>query len=324
MEHSQILFRWLTSLLRLLLSSCLSAIDLNTEKTFETKHQILNRLQEGISFGDGFDYTPSRYQTVAAERAAAWKAAHYGATSEVCRPYTAENLEKDYWDIVETAKEVAVEYGNDINSDTFGSGFPLSERGRSINGTKDPEKVKLPEPKFGTPEFYKETWWNLNNIPSAPDSVLRHVRVGIQGINVPWVYFGSLFSTFCWHNEDNYLYSLNYHHKGAPKNWYGVPGAKAPTEGLERVFRSFLSLTMRDVPDLLHHITTMFSPRLLQNSSVPVYKLVQVSFDWVRAINNNSIFLAVRGRVRHYLSTSLPRRIQSRAQYWGGSQLCHS
>lgn len=234
---------------------------------------MLNRLQEGISFGDGFDYTPSRYQVVAAERAAAWKAANYGDY----RPYTVENLERDYWDIVETAKEVAVEYGNDINSESFGSGFPLSERGRAIYGTKDPAKVDLPEPEFGTADYYRETWWNLNNIPSAPDSVLRHVRVGIHGINVPWVYFGSLFSTFCWHNEDNYLYSMNYHHSGAPKHWYGVPGAKRATEGVEKVFRSFLSLTMRDVPDLLHHITTMFSPKLLQNSDVPVYKLVQVS-----------------------------------------------
>lgn len=108
-----------------------------------------------------------------------------------------------------------------------------------------------------------------------PDSVLRHVKVGIAGINVPWLYFGSLFSTFCWHNEDNYLYSINYHHKGAPKQWYSVPGDKVAAEGLEKVFKSYLSLKMRDVPDLLHHITTMFSPRLLQNADVPVYKMLQ-------------------------------------------------
>ena len=87
-------------------------------------------------------------------------------------------------------------------------------------------------------EFYKETYWNLNNIPNCPDSILQHIKVGINGINVPWMYFGNLFSTFCWHNEDNYLYSINYHHWGAPKQWYGIPGTKEDAEGLEKVFKS--------------------------------------------------------------------------------------
>lgn len=43
----------------------------------------------------------------------------------------------------------------------------------------------------------------------------------------------------------------------------------------------YLSMKMRDVPDLLHHITTMFSPRLLQNDGVPVYKVVQYPGEFV-------------------------------------------
>ena len=162
-----------------------------------------------------------------------------------------------------------------------GSGFPLSERGRSIHGTANDEKKDEPEPKFGTDDYYKETWWNLNNFASAPDSVLRHVKVGINGINVPWMYYGSLFTTFCWHNEDNYLYSVNYHHRGAPKQWYGVPGTKRAADGLEQVFKSYLSMKMRNAPDLLHHITTMFSPRLLQNANVTVSKLLQYPGEFV-------------------------------------------
>jgi histone demethylase JARID1 len=198
------------------------------------------------------------------------------------RTYTPANLERDYWEIVETRNhEIAVEYGNDVDTNEFGSGFPLSERGRSVYGIRDPEKVMLPEPKFGTEDYYKETWWNTNNIPWAPDSVLRHVKVGINGINVPWMYYGSLFTTFCWHNEDNYLYSINYHHTGAPKQWYGVPGTQKDAEGLEKVFKNYLSMKMRDVPDLLHHITTMFSPRLLQKAEVPIYKLLQHEGEFV-------------------------------------------
>lgn len=96
--------------------------------------------------------------------------------------FTPESLEREYWDIVELSREVAVEYGNDVDTHEFGSGFPLSQRGRSINGTKILEKSNEPEPEFGTADYYRETWWNLNNIPSAPDSVLRYVRVGINGM----------------------------------------------------------------------------------------------------------------------------------------------
>jgi len=79
-------------------------------------------------------------------------------------------------------------------------------------------------------------------MPSCPGSVLRHVKVPINGVNVPWLYMGTLFSTFCWHNEDNYLYSINYHHKGAPKQWYGVPGTRKDADGLEKVRASEQSL----------------------------------------------------------------------------------
>jgi histone demethylase JARID1 len=47
----------------------------------------------------------------------------------------------------------------------------------------------------------------------------------VNGVNVPWLYLGMLFASFCWHNEDNYCYSISYNHFGATKQWYGVGGA---------------------------------------------------------------------------------------------------
>lgn len=67
--------------------------------------------------------------------------------------------------------------------------------------------------------------WNLHNLPYVPGSVIRHVPDTINGINVPWLYLGMLFASFAWHNEDNYLYSINYMHWGAPKIWCANPTA---------------------------------------------------------------------------------------------------
>lgn len=319
-------------------------VDEKCEKRFQTKLQVLHRLQEGISYGDGMEYTIPEYLQTSSRRTREWKDKYYpdhdllsrhaealekqadqavaqskatdggdGAEKEPVPPpqhlnsnlhkklFTPENLERDFWDIVEAhTRQVTVEYGNDVDTAIYGSAFPLSDRRRSVSQpiTKSStesastpsstgeagEAATLagePEPEFGTAEYYKETYWNLNNLPNAPGSVLRYVKVGINGINVPWMYYGSLFTTFAYHNEDNYLYSMNYHHRGAPKQWYGVPGKREAADGLETVFKGYLSMKMRDVPDLLHHITTMFSPRLLQNADVPVCRLIQYEGEFV-------------------------------------------
>ena len=39
----------------------------------------------------------------------------------------------------------------------------------------------------------------------------------VVNLQVPWLYVGSVLSAFCWHVEDHALYSVNYHHLGAPK-----------------------------------------------------------------------------------------------------------
>lgn len=260
------------------------SVDMKSKKEFQTKEQLLHRIQEGISFGDGEEYSAAAYLKMAIQTSREWMEENMkDENGNPSQKASLDQLEKSYWDLVEISHEkFTVEYGNDVDSHEFGSGFPRSERGRGVEDAHSNEakaadglKKDLPEPKFGTKEFFKESYWNLNNIPNCSGSILKHIKVGINGINVPWMYFGNLFSTFCWHNEDNYLYSINYHHWGAPKVWYGVPGTETSAKGLEQVFKSYLSMKMRDVPDLMYHITTMFSPRLLQNAKVPVYKIIQ-------------------------------------------------
>ena len=56
-------------------------------------------------------------------------------------------------------------------------------------------------------------------LPKSPASVLRLLDADIPGVTSPMLYIGMLFATFCWHVEDNYLYSINYQHLGAAKTW---------------------------------------------------------------------------------------------------------
>ncbi|KAH9307801.1 hypothetical protein KI387_035712, partial [Taxus chinensis] len=106
------------------------------------------------------------------------------------------------------------------------------------------------------------------------------------GVSDPMLYIGMLFSMLAWHAEDHYLYSINYHHCGASKTWYGVPGHAASDFGnvvVEHVYGA--EMVMREGVDatfgLLIGKTTMFPPKILSDHGVPVYKAVQEPGEFV-------------------------------------------
>lgn len=204
---------------------------MNSEKKFSTKLQHVNTLQQGHAFDDGKEYTINQYKEMADAFYRNWVKDHHGQ-EEV----SMETLAKDYWDMVETNRFGAtVEYGNDQDTTKFGSGFPAMKRKEKGNKLKVAGIKEEPGTSVGDsgtmdlndPQYYRHTTWNVNNISSAPGSLLRYLKAPINGINVPWLYVGMLFATFCWHIEDNYFYSINYSHTGAVKQWYAVPGEYA-------------------------------------------------------------------------------------------------
>ncbi|ESQ29025.1 hypothetical protein EUTSA_v10023217mg [Eutrema salsugineum] len=161
----------------------------------------------------------------------------------------------------ETFGFVPVMYGNDLDTSVYGSGFPRI-------GDQRPESVEenIWDEYCGSP-------WNLNNMPKLKGSMLQAIRHNINGVTVPWLYLGMLFSSFCWHFEDHCFYSVNYLHWGEAKCWYGVPGSAA--SAFEKVMRKTLPDLFDAQPDLLFQLVTMLSPTVLQENKVPVYTVLQ-------------------------------------------------
>ena len=129
------------------------------------------------------------------------------------------------------------------------------------------------------PNYYINTKWNLQHLPKAEGSLLRLVMSTIDGLTTPWLYVGCLFSTFCWHTEDNYLYSINYQHTGATKTWYGIPGESA--KEFEEALQRSMPERFREMPDLIHALVTMISPNVLMANDVPVYHTRQHAGEFI-------------------------------------------
>ena len=113
---------------------------------------------------------------------------------------------------------------------------------------------------------YSTDPWNLNVLPLDNQSLFRHIKSDVSGMTVPWLYVGMMFSTFCWHNEDHYCYSINYQHFGATKTWYGIPGSDA--DKFEAAMRNAVPELFETQPDLLFQLVTMLSPGRLMEEGV--------------------------------------------------------
>ncbi|KAJ1041154.1 hypothetical protein NDA14_007461 [Ustilago hordei] len=160
-----------------------------------------------------------------------------------------DDVEREFWRLVHSQnEEIEVEYGADVHSTTHGSALPTQETHPLSPYSRDK--------------------WNLNNLPILPGSLLQYIKSDISGMTVPWIYVGMMFSTFCWHNEDHYTYSINYQHWGETKTWYGIPGEDA--EKFERAMRKAAPDLFETLPDLLFHLTTMMSPEKLKKEGVRV------------------------------------------------------
>ncbi|KAI8615691.1 hypothetical protein BC830DRAFT_1218369 [Chytriomyces sp. MP71] len=171
-------------------------------------------------------------------------------------------MEEEFWKLVEEDRfndGVEVQYGADLHSSLHGSGFPH---------LKDAQAHP-----------YSKSAWNLNNLPVISESLFCNIRNDISGMMVPWLYVGMSFSAFCWHTEDHYTYSINYNHIGDTKTWYGIPASDAVK--FEVLMKKKVPELFETNPDLLFHLTTIISPRHLQENMVKVCSVDQRAGEFV-------------------------------------------
>uniref|UniRef100_A0A8C6UEK1 [histone H3]-trimethyl-L-lysine(4) demethylase n=1 Tax=Neogobius melanostomus TaxID=47308 RepID=A0A8C6UEK1_9GOBI len=221
--------------------------------------QLCNKPHDAFGFEQAFrDYSLRAF----GQMADAFKSDYFNMPVHMV---PTELVEKEFWRLVGAIDEdVTVEYGADIASKEFGSGFPIPNRRFKVTPAD---------------EKYLKCGWNLNNLAMMNRSVLTHVTADICGMTLPWLYVGMCFSSFCWHIEDHWSYSINYLHWGEPKTWYGAPGFAA--EQLEEVMKKLAPELFDSQPDLLHQLVTIMNPNTLMAHGVPIYRTNQCAGEFV-------------------------------------------
>lgn len=93
------------------------------------------------------------------------------------------------------------------------------------------------------------TSWNVAALPNLLDVLGENVL----GVNTAYLYLGMWKASFAWHLEDVDLYSINYIHFGAPKQWYSISQEDLPR--FEAAMRSAYSLIQLSFVGVLQKLT---------------------------------------------------------------------
>jgi len=118
--------------------------------------------------------------------------------------------------------------------------------------------------------------WNLLEL----DSLLKKgLDKDIDGVTTPYLYIGAWKTVFAWHKEDLDLYSINYHHFGKPKCWYGIPLSES--EKFDKLAQHYYPESYKKCPEFIRHKTFLINPLLLIKNGIKIHKCVQKPGEFV-------------------------------------------
>jgi hypothetical protein len=115
----------------------------------------------------------------------------------------------------------------------------------------------------------RTTTWNLGKL----ENLLDVLGTKIPGVNTAYLYLGMWKATFAWHLEDVDLFSINYLHFGAPKQWYSI--SQGDARRFEAAMKAIWPTDAKACDQFLRHKTFLISPaHLLSNFNIKVNKIV--------------------------------------------------
>lgn len=136
--------------------------------------------------------------------------------------------------------------------------------------------------------------WNVAKLENLLDVLGQKV----PGVNTTYLYLGMWKATFAWHLEDVDLYSINYIHFGAPKQWYSISqedarrfeaamrskccNCKEHIHHADNCWTDVWPTDAKNCDQFLRHKTYLISPQLLQSQyNIKVNRLVHYEGEFV-------------------------------------------
>ncbi|KIV99079.1 uncharacterized protein PV09_09185 [Verruconis gallopava] len=155
-----------------------------------------------------------------------------------------------------------------------------------VERCKELEETYWKTINFGTPMYGADmpgslfndsvTSWNVAHLPNLLDVL----GTKVPGVNTAYLYLGMWKATFAWHLEDVDLYSINYIHFGAPKQWYSI--SQADARKFENAMRSLWPQDYKHCDQFLRHKTYLISPDKLKSQfGIQVNRLVHYEGEFV-------------------------------------------
>lgn len=114
----------------------------------------------------------------------------------------------------------------------------------------------------------EKTPWNVAHLPN----VLDLMDESIPGVNDAYLYAGLWKATFSWHLEDQDLYSINYLHFGAPKQWYSI--SQKDSGRFYNLMKEIFDDEYRHCSEFLRHKLFMASPSFLAKHGIKCNSVV--------------------------------------------------